>query len=283
MHENMLNRFTFRPKILVALGALSSAPALAAGGSDIENTIWQRAAVSQWQGWHIGTMSDAEMQDRYGNDRYGSDRYGSDRYGDDRYGGDRYGRNSNHRDDEGRDHEDHDDDEDRADRRYGERGGYHGSYNRPPYGHPSFPYGYVYGGGAYYPGPYARHVGDHDDAHDDDHADYDHRDRGNYPRWNTGWRTDPRYDWSGYRSEYGERYRPGDYSAPYPDRSYSQFRVGLRLDPSYYDRRYWLDDSAQYRLPPTYGPYRWVRYYGDVLLIDTRSGFIDDAVYSFFR
>ena len=31
---------------------------------------------------------------------------------------------------------------------------------------------------------------------------------------------------------------------------------------------YWLNDPWQYRLPPAYGPYRWIRYYDDALLVD---------------
>mgnify|MGYP006178734237 CR=1 FL=1 len=45
---------------------------------------------------------------------------------------------------------------------------------------------------------------------------------------------------------------------------------------------YWINDPAYYRLPPAYGPYRWVRYYDDVLLIDLRSGRVVDAIHDFF-
>ena len=37
-----------------------------------------------------------------------------------------------------------------------------------------------------------------------------------------------------------------------------------------------------YRLPPAWGPYRWVRYWDDALLVDTRTGMVVDVIYSFF-
>jgi Ni/Co efflux regulator RcnB len=43
-----------------------------------------------------------------------------------------------------------------------------------------------------------------------------------------------------------------------------------------------LNDPWQYRLPPVHGPYRWVRYYDDVLLIDVRNGYVVDVINDFF-
>ena len=43
------------------------------------------------------------------------------------------------------------------------------------------------------------------------------------------------------------------------------------------DQRPW-----QYRLPPAYGPYRWVRYHNDAVLIDTYTGEVEDVIYGFF-
>ena len=48
------------------------------------------------------------------------------------------------------------------------------------------------------------------------------------------------------------------------------------------DSNYWLNDPWQYRLPPAYGPYRWVRYYNDALLVDIYSGQVVDVIYGFF-
>ena len=50
----------------------------------------------------------------------------------------------------------------------------------------------------------------------------------------------------------------------------------------YYQPDYWLDDPWQYRLPPVYGPYRWVRYYDDALLVDIYSGQVVDVIDNFF-
>jgi hypothetical protein len=35
-------------------------------------------------------------------------------------------------------------------------------------------------------------------------------------------------------------------------------------------------------LPPVYGPYRWVRYWDDALLVDVRSGRVVDVIHNFF-
>src|SRR3546814_4031541 len=45
---------------------------------------------------------------------------------------------------------------------------------------------------------------------------------------------------------------------------------------------YWINDPYNYRLPPAYGPYRWVRYYNDALLVDTYTGEVVDVVYDIF-
>jgi hypothetical protein len=50
----------------------------------------------------------------------------------------------------------------------------------------------------------------------------------------------------------------------------------------FYGSNYWINDPWQYRLPPVYGPYRWVRYYDDVLLVDVYSGEVVDVIYDFF-
>lgn len=50
----------------------------------------------------------------------------------------------------------------------------------------------------------------------------------------------------------------------------------------FYSSRYWIDDPWQYRLPDVYGPYRWVRYYDDALLVDVYSGEVVDVIHDFF-
>ncbi|RZM12158.1 MAG: hypothetical protein EOP67_66195, partial [Sphingomonas sp.] len=51
---------------------------------------------------------------------------------------------------------------------------------------------------------------------------------------------------------------------------------------SLWSRNYWIDDPYSYRLPEAYGPYRWVRYYDDALLVDVRTGVVVDTAYGIF-
>ena len=110
---------------------------------------------------------------------------------------------------------------------------------------------------------------DHDGDHDGDH------------HWNHDWRHDHRYDWWGYRNHYRSLFRLGSYYDPY-GWGYRRWSIGFSLWPSYYGSNYWLNDPAMYRLPPAYGPYRWVRYYDDALLVDLYTGQVVDVIYNFF-
>lgn len=102
-------------------------------------------------------------------------------------------------------------------------------------------------------------------------------------RWNRDWRNDRRYDWQRYRSQYRHIYRPGRYHTPYGwNYGYRRYSIGIYLDSLLFGSSYWLNDPWQYRLPPAHGPYRWVRYYDDVLLIDIRSGYVVDVIHDFF-
>jgi hypothetical protein len=100
-------------------------------------------------------------------------------------------------------------------------------------------------------------------------------------RWSGDWRRDNRYDWRTYRNRYSSLYRLGRYYDPY-GYSYRRFSIGFSLWPSYYGSNNWLNDPWQYRLPPAYGPYRWVRYYDDALLVNIYTGQVVDVIYSFF-
>ena len=60
------------------------------------------------------------------------------------------------------------------------------------------------------------------------------------------------------------------------------FGIGVVIGAPFYDQRYWIADPWAYRLPPAAGPYRWVRYYDDVLLVDMYSGEVVDVIYDFF-
>lgn len=103
--------------------------------------------------------------------------------------------------------------------------------------------------------------------------------------WNNGWRNDRRYNWQGYRTQNRAIYRLPRYVAPRGlgyGQQYRRWAPGYRFDQFLFAENYWIADPWRYRLPPAYGPYRWVRYYDDVVLVDIRTGLIADIIYSFF-
>lgn len=100
--------------------------------------------------------------------------------------------------------------------------------------------------------------------------------------WDRGWRSNNRYDWSSYRSRNRNVYSAGRYYSPLQNYSYRRVGIGISLGSQFYGSRYLINDPYYYRLPETYGPYRWVRYYDDVLLVDIYSGQVVDAIYDFF-
>ena len=101
-------------------------------------------------------------------------------------------------------------------------------------------------------------------------------------RWDNRWRNDRRYDWWSHRQRYSDVYRLGRYYSPYRDWRYRRVNIGFSLWPLFYSERYWISDPWTYRLPDVWGPYRWVRYYDDALLVDVRSGEVVDVIYDFF-
>lgn len=104
-----------------------------------------------------------------------------------------------------------------------------------------------------------------------------------FRNWDRGWRNNNRYNWQGYRSSNRYAYRLPRYYAPsgwgYGYRPYS---IGAYLFAGLFSQNYWIDDPWQYRLPPAYWPYQWVRYYNDALLVDTRSGYVVDVIQDIF-
>jgi len=109
---------------------------------------------------------------------------------------------------------------------------------------------------------------------------YDRRD--DRRSWSRDWRRDHRYDYRNYRKHHRNTYRLGRYRAPYRDYRYRRLTIGFSIGSLFYGNRYWINDPWQYRLPPTYYPYRWVRYYDDALLVDTRRGRVVDVIYGVF-
>ncbi|MEG3165681.1 RcnB family protein [Sphingomonas sp. PB2P19] len=110
--------------------------------------------------------------------------------------------------------------------------------------------------------------------------------RGGYSNggaWNRGWRSDNRYAWSDYRASNRGAYRLPRYYAPSGwGYGYRRFGVGFTLSSILFNQSYWIQDPYTYRLPEAYGPYRWVRYYNDALLVDLDSGQVVDTVYDIF-
>ena len=100
--------------------------------------------------------------------------------------------------------------------------------------------------------------------------------------WDRGWRNDGRYDWQNYRYSNRRLYSPGSYYSPYRGLGYSRFGIGVTLGSGFYSNRYWINDPWSYRLPEPYPGTRWIRYYNDVLLVDTFSGEVVDVIYDFF-
>ncbi|MBU1756195.1 MAG: RcnB family protein [Alphaproteobacteria bacterium] len=112
---------------------------------------------------------------------------------------------------------------------------------------------------------------------------YDGRRWNDYQRWDRqDWRRNQRYNWQGWRASNRSLYRPGRYYSPYRNHSYSRLIIGINLGSVFFGSRYQIQDPWRYRLPEVYGPYRWVRYYDDVLLVDIYSGEVVDVIYDFF-
>ena len=100
-------------------------------------------------------------------------------------------------------------------------------------------------------------------------------------RWRHSWRDDRRYDWRDWRRRHRSRFHLGFYYDPFGWR-YRRYGIGWRLWPSYYHSSFWLHDPWQFRLPPAYGPYRWVRYHDDAFLVNIYTGEVVDVIYNLF-
>lgn len=102
-------------------------------------------------------------------------------------------------------------------------------------------------------------------------------------RWDNRWRSDRRYDWRSYRYSNRELYRMPRYYAPHGwGYGYRRFSIGITISTMLFAPQYWIAEPYAYRLPEAYGPYRWVRYYNDALLVDIYSGEVVDVIYGIF-
>lgn len=100
--------------------------------------------------------------------------------------------------------------------------------------------------------------------------------------WNRDWRNDPRYDWRHHRDRYRHHYNLGRYFPPVRHHRHNRISIGFYIGAPFYHGRYWIGNPGYYHLPPAYGPYRWVRYYDDILLVNVRNGYVVDVIYDFF-
>ncbi|HEX8841097.1 MAG TPA: RcnB family protein [Sphingomicrobium sp.] len=99
--------------------------------------------------------------------------------------------------------------------------------------------------------------------------------------WDTSWRHNSRYNWWDWRRRHHHFFHLGFYYDPF-GWSYQRYLVGWRLWPAYFGSNYWITDPWQYRLPYAPPGYRWIRYYDDLLLVDTWDGRVVDVIYDFF-
>lgn len=113
--------------------------------------------------------------------------------------------------------------------------------------------------------------------------DWRGREFGNRGNWNRGWRQNRQFNWQGYRGYNRNAFHLPRYYAPYGwNGGYQRFGIGFSLNRVLFGQNYWIGDPAFYRLPPAYGPYEWVRYYNDAVLVDIRTGYVVDVVYDIF-
>ncbi|MEL6238735.1 MAG: RcnB family protein, partial [Pseudomonadota bacterium] len=107
--------------------------------------------------------------------------------------------------------------------------------------------------------------------------------KGNFRRWDRrAWRANKRFGWRGFRRANRGLFRIGPYYAPFRGHYYQPVRIGFFLDSLFFQPRFFINDPFAFRLPPVYGPYRWVRYYDDVLLVDIYTGEVVDVIENFF-
>jgi Ni/Co efflux regulator RcnB len=88
-----------------------------------------------------------------------------------------------------------------------------------------------------------------------------------------------RNEWRSYRQSNRNLYGRGSYRSAY---RYTAFRPGIRIASGYYAPRHLIADPWRYRLPRVSGYNRWVRHHDDVLLINTRTGYVVDVIRGFY-
>lgn len=88
-------------------------------------------------------------------------------------------------------------------------------------------------------------------------------------------------DWRDYRQTHRTVFNRPAYVAPHGYR-YRPVAVGTRLNNAFWNRRYWVNDYATYRLPYPGHNRAYVRYGDEVLLINARNGRVLAVYDNFF-
>lgn len=122
---------------------------------------------------------------------------------------------------------------------------------------------------------------DFDNRRGFDNRRFDNR-RFDNRRWDRGWRNDRRYDWVGFRNQNRNFFRGGPYFSPVRGWGYRRLGIGFTLGAPFFASNFWINDPFAFRLPPAFGQLRWVRYFGDVLLVDIYTGQVVDVIPDFF-
>jgi hypothetical protein len=102
------------------------------------------------------------------------------------------------------------------------------------------------------------------------------------PGWNSGWHSDRRYDWAGWRANHRAVFHLGYYTPPIGGYAYAPIGVGGLVDAAFLSEDFWIDDPSIYHLPPVGDPYHWVRYYNDALLVDLDTGQVVEVIPDIF-
>jgi Ni/Co efflux regulator RcnB len=94
-------------------------------------------------------------------------------------------------------------------------------------------------------------------------------------------RQERREDWRDYRQAHRDVYRRPQYVGP-RGYAYRPVNVGYRFQPHYYSSQYVIADPWRYRLARPAGYNRWVRYGNDVVLVNIRTGRVQQVYNGFF-
>jgi Ni/Co efflux regulator RcnB len=87
--------------------------------------------------------------------------------------------------------------------------------------------------------------------------------------------------WKTYRETNSEVFRLPAYVPP-PGLFYRRIGIGQYLAQPFYGRSYWIENHADYRLPPPDSNHRYIRYGNDVLLMRKGSGRVARVFRNFF-